>query len=373
MDEATAAFLDQLRTQGVRRIGLAGIRQGFFIANPEARSNPNPSRAILDALTALAGAGHVQFPAQASWERVGTPPLPRFVMLVREAQPAPVDYAKVPWVPELGFWVKLNAPQLEAALAINAFLLRKPRNMRLAPIKERSLEIFGDEKKLDRIRARDTLLGGRLPLSVIGAFVAPLPLPYRACSAFARPHTEPGVWTSNTAVERVEAVTVSNDGEIPQSLAAGRPVLVVENYNSYWSFGEWNERAKRYAAIVYGAGEQFRSSGRALAQVFKETGAVSAEYLGDIDPTGIGIPLQFNAALDTTDAMRVTPAVEFYEWLLANGVRREVEQKGSGGEAPTGVEQWLPKALIAEMKVMFSLGEWIPQEGLGIEALLDQF
>lgn len=373
MDDATTAFLEQLRMQGVRRISLAGIRQGFFIANPEARNNPNPSRAILDVLTSLVAAGKVEFPAQASWERMGTPPLPRFVTLVREAQPAPVDYAKVPWVPELGFWVKLNAPQLEAALAINAFLLKKPRDMRLVPIKERSLEIFGDEKKLDRIRAKDTLLGGRLPLSAIGAFVAPLPLPYRACSAFARPHTEPGVWTSNTAVERVKAEVAPRNGESALPLAAGRPVLVVENYNSYWSFGEWNERAKRYAAIVYGAGEQFRSSGRALAQVFKETGAISAEYLGDIDPTGLGIPLQFNAALDTTDAMRVMPAVEFYEWLLANGVRREVERNGSGGELPANIDQWLPEALCVAMKEMFSRSEWIPQESLGIEALMERF
>ena len=373
MPDTQSEFLEQLRLRGRKRIDLAGIRQAFFVASPEAQSNPNPSRTILDALNALSSAGHIELPAQASWERVGSPPLPRFVTLVREEQSVAVNYAKIPWVPELGFWVKLTNPQLEAAVAINAFLLRKPRNFRLVPIKERSLEIFGDEKKLDRLRTHDTLFGNRLPLATIGAFVAPLPLPYRVCSAFARPHLEAAQSTSRTAVGAVEGAGRIESEEGTLLSPAGLSVLVVENYNSYWSFGEWNERAKAYVAIVYGAGAQFRSSDDALAQVLKETGAASAEYLGDIDPAGIAIPLQFNATLGSADAMRVAPAVQFYEWLLANGVRRDMDPIGSSGEAPADVDQWLPKALIAEMRFMFSRGKWIPQEGLGIEALLEHF
>jgi len=43
-----------------------------------------------------------------------------------------------------------------------------------------SLNIFGDEKRLNALCTAGTLFGGRLPLSAIGAFQAPLPLPRRA-------------------------------------------------------------------------------------------------------------------------------------------------------------------------------------------------
>src|SRR5439155_25487709 len=115
----------------------------------------------------------------------------------------------------------------------------------------RALEIFGDEKFLDQ-RVRDNaLFGGRLPLSTLGTFCVPLPLPARTAEA------------------------------------PGRPLLVVENHHSYWSFGQWNVTARRYAAVVYGSGRAFASSGRALRQVVEQTQASHAEYFGDIDPVGV--------------------------------------------------------------------------------------
>jgi len=63
---------------------------------------------------------------------------------------------------------------------------------------------------------------------------------------------------------------------------------VVENHNSFWSFGEWNQTTLRYSAVIYGAGEAFRSTGQALNQVLLEVGGQGAEYLGDLDPKALG-------------------------------------------------------------------------------------
>jgi hypothetical protein len=200
----------------------------------------------------------------------------------------------------------------------------------LVPIKERSLQIFGDEKRLDAMRIGNTLFSGRLPLAAVGAFQVPLPLPYRP-------------------------------GDAP-----GRPVLVVENHNSFWSLGEWNHSAKRYAAVVYGAGEAFRSTGGALSQVLREVGGTSAEYLGDLDPKGIGIPLAFNISCKGEDP-QVKPALDLYAWLLEHGTLREKADCALTTDALA--VQWLGPELGARLADVWRDGRWIPQEALGYEQL----
>jgi hypothetical protein len=314
-----------------KRVELAHLKQLYFELHPELRNHPERSALLLQVLQELAAAGVLTLPARGSWEKVGQPALPLWVVLVREREAVErEDFSKVPWVPELGFWPELKPLQLVAAKAVNEFLLRRRGSFALVPIKERSLEIFGDEKKLDAMRSGDSLFSGRLPLNVLGAFVAPLPLPYRVAPA------------------------------------RGKPVLVVENHNSYWSFGEWNQRALRYSAVVYGAGEAFRSTGAALAQVLREVEGVGALYVGDLDPKGIGIPLDFNRTA-AADEPKVAPALEWYAWLLANGRQRQrAECRDVTGETAA---MWLGDELGPALRAIWGAGVWIPQEALGFEQL----
>lgn len=327
----SAEFAARLALSPRKRVGLAQLKQLHFELHPELRNHPERSALLLQVLQELAAAGALTLPARGSWEKVGQPALPLWVVLVREREVVEwEDFSRVPWVPELGFWPELKPPQLVAAKAINEFLLRRRGSFALVPIKERSLEIFGDEKRLDAMRSGDSLYSGRLPLHVVGAFVVPLPLPYRVAPA------------------------------------PGKPVLVVENHNSYWSFGEWNQRALRYSAVVYGAGEAFRSTGAALAQVLREVEGVGALYLGDLDPKGIGIPLDFNRAA-APEEPKVAPAVEWYRWLLANGRQRE-RPECNAASGVTAVN-WLGEELGAIVGELWRAGRWIPQEALGFEQL----
>lgn len=153
-----------------------------------------------------------------------------------------------------------------------------------------------------------------------------------------------------------------------QADAPGRPVLVVENHNSFWSFGEWNHNAKRYAAVVYGAGETFRSTGAALGQALNDVDAKGAEYLGDLDPKGILIPQDFNRT-SAPDEPKVRPALDLYRWLLHNGRRRE--KPGCLNAEDLLATNWLGAGLGAELADIWRQGLWIPQEGLGYEQLAD--
>lgn len=257
--------------------------------------------------------------------------MPKFVQLVTETGVSTSeDYSDVAWVPELGFWHELKPSQRAAAKAINDFLLKRRGSLRTVPIKERSLQIFGDEKRLDALRIGDALFSGRLPLAVLGAFQVPFPLPYR------------------------------------QADAVGKPVLVVENHNSFWSFGEWNHHVRRYAAVVYGAGEAFLSTAGALAQVLREVGGHGVLYLGDLDTKGLRIPADFNRSV-REGSPKVFPALDWYSWLLARGRRRKKPECAAGSRAEA--DAWLGPELGVLVHALWQAEEWIPQESLGFEEL----
>lgn len=326
-------FLKLLQSGPRKRVALAELRQHYYAAHPDMQNSPQRSAELLNALKALEAEGALTLPARGpNWEQVGSPPLPSWVLLRREVRAAPASgLASVTWAPELGFWPELKAAQLEALRPINEFLLRRRGPLMLVPIKERSLEIYGDEKRLDAMATCESLFSARLPLSALYCFRVPQPLPYRAAEA------------------------------------PGRPVLVVENHNSYWSLGEWNQDARRYAAVVYGSGEAFRLTGRALQQVLHEVQGNGAEYLGDLDPKGVRIPEEFNQAAPA-GSPTVHPANSFYQWLLDHGRRR---QRTTGSLAQAGSSDWLGPELAEQVVQLWAGGHWIPQEALGLEQLLN--
>jgi hypothetical protein len=324
-------FSTRLALSPRKRVELAQVKHVYFELYPELRNDPERSALLLKALQDLAGSEVLTLPSRASWERIGNPALPLWVTLVRTRQVKEAsDFHKVPWVPELGFWTELKDAQLESARLINEFLLARRGTLTLVPIKERSLQIFGDEKRLDSMRTGESIFSGRLGLVTLGAFVVPPPLPYRIAPA------------------------------------PGKPILIVENHNSYWSFGEWNQRALRYSAVVYGAGEAFRSTGAALGVVLHEVAGIGAEYLGDLDPKGVRIPLDFNRLASSKDP-KVAPALEWYSWLLDNGTVRSRPECSSAESQPA--LDWLGTELGARLATLWKEGVWLPQEGLGFEQL----
>lgn len=332
MSERLAELLRASRT---KRIALDALRRCYRDAHPELQGNPESDRMLLESVRTLASAGIVTLPAAGSWERFGNPRMPKWISLVKPSQPAKVDWAAVPWVPELGCWVELQPRQLEAARAINEFLLRRRGTLLPVPLNERSAEIFGDEKRLASMATGDSLFGGRIPLKAIGAFHVATPLPYRLAAA------------------------------------PGQPVLIVENHHSYWSFGEWNAGERCYAAIVYGSGHEFAKSGSAIDQVLRETGGSGAEYLGDLDANGLAIPADFTARRRASGMPGVQPAERFYAWLLSHGKPQRIE--GTVKRPSQSSINWLPSALRDQVRALTDDRSRIAQECLGYEVLMQEF
>ena len=135
-------------------------------------------------------------------------------------------------------------------------------------------------------------------------------------------------------------------------------MLVVENHHTFWSFAEWNQRVGKYAAVVYGSGKAFCSSGDALALAMEECGAIGAEYFGDLDPAGVAIPLRFMQA----SGLPLLPAVWLYQAALESG-----RSRAGVNRLPNDVEQlraWLP-SLEGPISELWNAGRLIPQESVG--------
>lgn len=310
-----------------KRIALEDLRRCWLTLHPEQLQHPERDALLFTALEQLASAGEIVLPASASYERHGNPCMPRFVTLKSNVTPPPrEDWESIAWVPELGFWTTLTASELQTAKAINAWLIRRRGRFLRVPLRERSLEIFDDEKYLDARVRENALFAGRLPLSAIGAFTVPHPLPYRSAKA-------------------------------PRG-----PLLVVENHHTYWSLSEWNLEARRYAAVAYSSGQALGNGAAALEETLRECGASGVFYFGDLDPRGILIPLRFSLAT----RLSLEPAVDLYRMSLEIGIRRRKVTRVPGDiEAAL---QWIPECA-GDLVALWNSGCRIPQESIGTEQL----
>jgi hypothetical protein len=318
-----------------RRIPLSALREEFAKERPELASSGSFRERLRARLEELEAAGRIIFPARkgGGWDSVGTPPLPKWVQRPPKAVPARTDPETVAWIPMMAFARKLRRPEdIRTAVAVNEFLVHNRHELQPVPLRERSLQIFGDEKALDRRCRNGALFNGQLELEAIGAFEPPPPLPYESIRT------------------------------------PGLPVLLLENHHTYWSFSSWNSQARKYAAVVYGAGWAISRCGNGLATVMQQTGGTAIEYFGDVDPTGIRIALKLAAQIKNAKLPALRAAEELYASAFDVGVRRPL------GRTPSRLQfeeakTWLPAWLHAGVEQLYAKCQRIPQESVGLDVL----
>jgi hypothetical protein len=241
-----------------------------------------------------------------------------------------------PWTPDLAFvpGAKLNLP-LADLIQLNTFLAGNPGQRPLVPIKERSLQIFGDEKRLDTLFRGSALLGaGRLTLEKLRCEIVHEPLPWKAG---------------------------------PNSTG---PVLVIENAATWHSYCRWNAERKYFSAVVYGCGNRFMDSAPYLAEIFKAIGGPRRVfYFGDLDPQGLRIPQEASARVQAAGLPAVEPHLWSYRQLLSLG-----NGHGQAGEvAPPSSPlcDWLGDCA-EPVRRLFAAGHRLAQEHVGWEFLQEK-
>lgn len=239
--------------------------------------------------------------------------------------------SSVEWVPELQFLTesKFSVP-LADCLRLNQFLKEFQPDGILVPIKERSLEIFGDEKRLDGLRATTLFRADRITLEQLGCMVVPEPL-----------------------------------GWIRGPGRNGK-VLILENAATFHSFAAWNQNSGQYSAVIYGGGHRIIDGIGFFTHLTKEIGEITQIfYFGDLDPEGLRIPASANERAHSLGLPPVEPLVIAYGFLLSLPESCRTPLEDTLREIPF---DWLPP-FDAEVQQLFASSRRIAQEWLGTKTL----
>lgn len=287
---------------------------------------------LAELLENLAQQGNIKLPkGKRGWDYTAKPALPQWVQISREKI---IDNTpgmdQVPWPPELAFATKLKSRvHLEVLLRIRDWLASGGRKAEKVPLKERSAEILGDEKRLDQLLKTDLFAQGALTIETLRCYPV-----YPAL-----------IWE--------------------QGCADASAILIVENSNTYHSFCQWNAKSQQYAACVYGNGFMIHHMCEGLRKVFQQTNPkAQANYFGDLDATGIRIPTELSRLGHGLPA--IVPAEQWYEVLLDQfQLAQSKLRKVSPGAWTEKSLEWFTPALRVRITAVFRQGYRVPQELVG--------
>jgi hypothetical protein len=239
------------------------------------------------------------------------------------------------WEPELCFLreARLNIPFSELK-QLNEFIKDRNHEPILVPIKERSLQIFGDEKRLDALVSSSLFRSGRLDLNE-----------HLSC----------------------EIIGVPMAWKRGPSAAAGQPIIVLENAATWHSYCRWNSQRALFSAVVYGDGNRFADGIQYLPDIFAELGGPRRIlYFGDLDPQGVLIPQEGSARAQGARLPPVEPHLWSYTQLLSLGAGHG--QPWDGEPPSSTLCDWLGSCADSA-KQLFARRQRLAQEHIGWEFL----
>lgn len=336
-DQFHCCLLDQ--SDGKIRLELDVVRRAFQQVYPELATTSSARGKLRELLDVLQLAERLELPKGRNlWDTSALPALPRWVQLPRESVSAEKpDLRAIPWCPELRFLATIRVfLPLTDLLKLQEFFARGGREHPLVPIKERSLDIFGDEKRLDHLVRSSALFGeGRLTPETLRCFIVPEPLPWAAG---------------------------------PNPLG---PILVIENVATWHSYCRWNAERKLFSAIVYGCGNRFLDGIRSLSDIFAALGGPRRVlYFGDLDPQGLLIPQEASSRAQAAGLPAVEPHLWSYRQLLKLGAGRS--QAWEGTPPSSTLCDWLGEDA-DPVRRLFATSQRLAQEHVGWEFLRDKF
>jgi hypothetical protein len=319
------------------RVSIDRCRELFLAhCGHDPADEPDPRRALAQALAALEESGRVRLPARRSrhlWEEERSPALPAYVL--RAGAPRPRAAARPPLHPVLALaQERAGTAALPSGVdRLDAWLRSASAGAPVAPLQERSYEIFGDEKRLGALLATRFALEGGLSHASFRA--------YRVSEPFVVSEVAPGAdWAiavENLATyDSVRRATCGPAGRAPER---GAP-----------------------AAVIYGRGNHFTASCASLPERLPSVRRLV--YFGDLDPRGLRIPLAVRAALP---GLEVAPWHSAYNRLLTFQPSRH-RRPADPAEAAR-LAAFLPEELRGAAEAVLRSGCRLPQEAVGRAAI----
>jgi len=209
------------------------------------------------------------------------------------------------------------------------------------PHRERSLQLFGNEKRLDHLLRTRLFTSGAITLQLLRCYIAPLPL---TAQHTGNPGAEPGI-------------------------------LIVENHATYASILRLaRERSARHLsqsalAVGFGAGTQLVKAIAGIQQLSPVPEKIW--YFGDLDEEGLAIAQATAKAAAQSGLPQFRPAVPLYRSLLAHGVV-QVGNRAVPSVRAQELTFWLEDTEVAEaVGALLTTGKRMAQEAVGYEILRD--
>ncbi|WP_321779366.1 Wadjet anti-phage system protein JetD domain-containing protein [Sulfurimonas sp.] len=320
------------------KIAFNDVLHIYNTVYPEHKNSTDKNQRILILLNILEKNKQIAFP-KTKWNKRVLPHIPEYINLLgKETNKQKIDLLKQnSWVPKLYFAVKINnLEQLKTLEKINEFYIsRNYEELLVIPIRERSMEIFNDEKKLDSLHKKSLLFDGKLTLKDLKCEDIAPPLYYEV---------------------------------MPDCI--GKPALICENSNSFHSFNRWNKQSEVYGAIIYGNGNEFRKTHHWLNEIQKNYQISKFFYFGDIDPIGLEIPYYVNRDRVNEKMTSIFPAKKLYLALLKSQKSNIISKKNANKNITNDIFNWLESTeMIEVIKKLFVNKLRIPQEAISYEDL----
>jgi hypothetical protein len=319
------------RLEGGRRtrIPLAALQALLLELEPALRASPQKRELLAEALEEGGRSGQLRLPAQRRLYS-GHPPLPAWVEVVRDSErpPPTVSGRDFFWRRELAWAAELRfrPDELERLKRINLWLRDRDDDEPVVPSRERSLELFGDEKLLDQLQTGRLFADGHLTLEMLRARIVHPPFVFRRIS----------------------------DAPV---------LLVIENHHTYDSFANLLVQESGIGILAYGAGSAFLGSVTYVSDLPRPIDEI--RYFGDLDPRGLRIPLDAGSA--HPDLPEILPAERLYERLLQVGVPSPTRPVSA--DTANRLAAWLPPGLRPEVAAMLVNGRRMAQEAVGYNVL----
>lgn len=336
-DRVAAALAEQLGVRR-RRVPLDEIWQHLFMLEPALRTDAGKRARLAELLDELAEQGLLELPrTRGSYEHSEKPPLPQWV-LVGEQQisrsAASTETARTfPWRPELSFVASLarvSPEELSLLQRVNGFLRDGGPQSPVVPAQERSLQLFGDEKFLDRVSRGRLFSTGRLSLALLRCEYDPPPF----------------------------VIAHVGDGDV---------LLVVENGATFRTLRRLLNHDTPVGVLAYGGGLAFIQAVGSALDLVQRVGRIV--YYGDLDPTGLHIPIEAGERAAELGLPAIEPASDLYRLLIEHGHDAAGPESCSAGRAEQ-LAGWLAdEELASHAAALLARRRRLAQEWTGYELL----
>jgi hypothetical protein len=334
----TQRLLVELQAEGRgKRVSLERVREVFHRLHPHLLGSVSARNELAEVVHQLAASGVVTLPkSRRLYDDAQAPALPRWIQLGSEpAGPSPLRRAsEVAWCPELCFVLQmehLTQGELRDLLRIQDFL-RTGRVAGMVTARERSLELFGDEKRLEHLAEGRLFGAGRLSFDLLRCGLVYPPFPF-----------------------------VDLGGN-------GRALLILENKDTFHSACRAVEALAGRTSVrwvAYGGGTSIEASLQSVKGWAERPEELL--YFGDLDADGLEIAVSVTAAARGWEPpLVVRCAGALYEHLVTRAKAMRVDLRGRAipPDAAATLAEWLPPALRADVTSLLVAGGRWPQEAV---------